>query len=559
MIWLCVALARAAVADGDPILDALTDEMERAVGRLTLDDAPPIYHLRYRLVSSDALTVHAAAGALVYERDQPSRALGVELRVGTPLYDNTGFGGWEDGFQVASLPRDLTPRTVHLEAWRATDAAYKQAVEQFARKSAQFTPPTDYPGDYTLTGPAIFDDGAGAPLEADRLVELARQLSAPLVGAPLIAGDVWVGAESGSAWIVDTEGTRARLPVEECTLRASAEVRTDDGMILTDQRLWTARTAAGLPPAEEMVAEVTAMRDALVALASAPTLDDEYVGPVVFEDAAATDLFRYLLGDQIEGTPEEIPFDSWFGELGMAKDSVRIGRRVLPPGWTAVDDPTSHPDEPGAYVHDWEGIPAEAVTVIEDGITRSLLMSRVPRAGIAVTNGHARGYLGLRSEGRVSQLEVEPPKRESQAKLYKSAQKLARAYGREWILVVRRLQEPSIASAAGAVDPFGEDGIALPPPVAMVRVYADGRPEETIRGAQFAGVERWLLRDLAMAGPQEDDVYLAPIYGDDWWYLSPTEGLPTRISAPTVLVGEVELVPAPGDPQDSPVIPPPER
>jgi hypothetical protein len=197
------------------------------------------------------------------------------------------------------------------------------------------------------------------------------------------------------------------------------------------------------------------------------------------------------------------------------------------------------------------------VEVVSDGIAKTLLMSRVPRTGLLATNGHARGYLGLRAEGRVARLEVEPDHHESAAKLQKMALKVARSYGRDWYLVVRKLQEPSVLSEIpGTSNPFGEDGVALPPPVEVVRVHADGQ-EEVVRGAAFAGVERWMLRDLVAAGPQVDGSYLAPIYGNEWWMLTPTEGLPTWISAPTVLVEEAELVPSPGDPQDTPVVPPP--
>ena len=38
---------------------------------------------------------------------------------------------------------------------------------------------------------------------------------------------------------------------------------------------------------------------------------------------------------------------------------------------------------------------------------------------------------------------------------------------------------------------------------------------------------------------------------------SPTQGLPTLIHAPSILVGEMELVPAPGDPKSVPVLPHP--
>jgi hypothetical protein len=305
-----------------------------------------------------------------------------------------------------------------------------------------------------------------------------------------------------------------------------------------------------------MEQEVARMRATLVALSTSPALDDEYVGPVVFEGAAARDLFRYALVDQLEGTPPEIPFDSWFGELGESGDPVRIGRRVLPMGWTVTDDPRSVPEHPGSFQYDAEGTASEAIALVEDGIARTLAMSRVPRRGLTETNGHGRSHVGRRASGRLSLTTVEPDRKRSETAVYKAAQKLARAYGRDWIFVVRRLQEPAVLglSDEGRFED-SDQAVVLPPPVAIVRRYADGR-EEPLRGAAFAGVHRWVLRDIVAAGPVGHSDYMAPASGG-YAGLGPTEGMPSRMTAPDVLVGEMELVPAPGDPRAIAALPPP--
>lgn len=562
-----LALTLAAYAEERPVDssalgEALASELERNQAKLSLPEAPPIYHLRYHLMQMDQVDVHATLGSLVSYGADPFNALGVELRVGEPGYDNTGFGGWQNGFDRLGLPAVLTPSALQIEAWRLTDRAYKQAIEQYARKRAQFTAPPEYPGDYSLTGPTSVDGASGRLGDADALRDLALAVSGALTGGPrtLERGSVYVGHEAGSVWTVDTEGSSVHRPVQETTIRAVAHLRTADGMLLSDHRLWTVPHPDDLPEREAMLAEAGKLRDSLQDLADAPVLEDEYVGPVIFEDSAAVDLFRYILIPQLEGTPPEIPFDSWFGDLGNAKSAVRLGRRVLPPGWQVTDDPTLDPSHPGSFTHDWEGTPAVAVQCVDDGIVRDLLMSRVPRKDMAGTNGHGRGFLGGRAEGRASLTTVEPAKRVSSAKLRKMAFKVARAYGRDWIVAVRRLQEPAVRNASGGggfmLFGGGEESAQLPPPVSIVKIYADGR-EETLRGAGFASVERWVLRDVMAAGPQVSASYLAPASGGSYGSLSPTEGMPSWISAPEVLVGEVELVPMPGDPTEVPVLQPP--
>lgn len=563
MIPLLLALVAGAAElapPDEPLVQALEEELVRNHAQLSLPNAPPVYHMRYHLVQLDQVDVVASFGSLVRTHRSPLHALGVEVRVGDPSFDNTGFGGWQNGFDRLGLPEVLTPEALRISAWRVTDHAYKQAVEQFARKRAQFTPPPDHPGDYTLTDPVTYTGPAGEIGDGDDLEALSQAVSEALAGGgptPLERGALFVGHEAGTVWTVDSEGTRVRHPVQETTLRLVGHLRANDGMLLTDHRLWTVQHPADLPDQDTLTAEATALRDGLQALSAAPALDQEYVGPVIFEDTAAVDLFRYALLPQLEGTPPPVPFDSWFGQLGAGGSQARLSRRVLPMGWRVTDDPTRLPDHPGSYTHDWEGTPARAVQCVDDGIVRELLMSRVPRQDAQETNGHGRGFVGSRAEGRASLTMVEPGSRLSDARLRKAALKVARSYGRDWFLVIRRLQEPAVRNLAPNSRRIGmnRDHIELPPPVSVVRVYADGR-EEVLRGAAFASIDRWVLRDILGAGRQVQASYLAPLQSG-YGALSPTEGMPSWISAPEVLVGEVELVPMPGDARDVPLLPPP--
>ncbi len=554
--------AHAGDAPDHPLLAPLVAELERSVAELSLPGAPPIYHLRYRLLSLDQVDAEASLGSLLRASSDPLRMAFVELRVGDPSYDNTGFGGWQNGFQSASLPMTDDAHATTVALWRATDRAYKEAVEQLSRKAAQFEPPEDYPGDYTLTGAVVDDLGHATPSTTAGLQALARDLSAQMViplpeGVVLERGVVHLGHEMGSALLIDTEGTRLRTPMAETTLRASLQLRSPDGLSLSDQRLWTVRDPGELPAFEDLAEAVDAMVAGLADAATAPLLQDEYVGPVVFEDGAARDLFRYLLLPQLQGTPPEVPFDSWFGELGGGSaNAVRVKRRVLPLGWSAEDDPERDPDHPGAYRYDAEGTPAQSVRLIEEGIVQDLLMSRVPRKGMTTSNGHARGGMGDRAQGRPTLIEISPPRHVSERKLVARALRLAASYGHDHVMVVRRLQDPSTRSldpmASSWLDP---DAPQLPVPVALVKRYADGR-EEVLRGAQFSGVQRFVLRDIVLAGPSTSGSFMAAMSGEPWTY-GPTEGLPTWIRAPSVLVGEMEIVPRPPDPKRVPIVPPP--
>jgi TldD protein len=564
MSWLAVLLFSHQVQAaplGDPsdtaVETALEEQIRLNMARLRLENAPPIYHVRYHTMELSRLSLVASLGSLVQEDASPFNRLAVEVRLGEPGFDNTGFVGWQNGFSQTSLPLVTTDYNLSLAAWRLTDRAYKQAVEQYSRKRAQFSPPESYPGDYVLTGATVATMEAFETLDtagwSERVVELSAHLESE---TGVEAGQVHLGYEQGRHRVVDSEGTVVYRPLAELSLRALAHVMASDGLIISDHRTWTTGAGVPLPEQDLMVQQVGEMMAELELARSAEPLSGEYVGPVLFEDEAAVDLFRYILAPQLEGTPPEVPFDSWFGELGASNDSVRLDRRVLPAGWTAVDDPR---EEKGAgyFEYDLEGTPSRRVQLVADGIVRAAVMSRIPRKGTEGTTGHARGYPGDRAVARVSQMTVSPPSIQSSKKLRKSAIKAAAAYGRDWVYVVRRLQEPAVISAASNDLSMMSDGLSLPPPVMVYRLDAKGN-ETPVRGARFANISRWILRDVLAAGEQNQASYFAS-FSSDGYYGSPLEGLPTRIAAPSVLIGELELVASPGDSKNIRVLKVPTR
>lgn len=563
-------LARAADEGGADLVPALQAELVRQQSGLSLPGAPPIYHLRAMMQLFDTSTATASYGALVAENQGVNNALSVEVRLSSAAYDNTGFEGWQNGFERGSLPEVPTPRTVHQALWRLSDSAYKASVEQFARKRAAIPPSADAAGDFLLRAPTRASSGSVPLVGGDRLADLARQVSSAFPPATgFLGAAVHTAAEAGVTWVVDTEGTQVQLPHQEVVVAATARTRAPDGLLLTDHRLWIARTLDQLPSIPVLSAQTAAMAADLARYSAAPLLDDEYVGPVLFEDAAAVDLFRYLLIPQLEGTPPVArggDDGGFLGSIGLVASgsgltqsdtgNVRLGRRVLPPGWSVSDDPRRDADNAASFAYDAEGTPAQAVTLVRGGIVQSLLMSRIPRKDLAETNGHARGSAGDRLAGRAAMMEVVPERSLSSNKLRRKALAAAAEYGRDWVVVVRKLQDPAARSnAGGSWLPDDTTPPPLPPPVAVFILHADGS-EEPVRGADFAGVERFVLRDLLAAGPSEEANFYAA-FEPGGIRSSVTDGMPTWMRAPEVLVGEMELVPMSPKATEKLVIPAP--
>src|SRR5262249_21786980 len=143
--------------------------------------------------------------------------------------------------------------------------------------------------------------------------------------------------------------------------------------------------------ADAMAADVDRLAARLEAWRMAPREQEEWVGPVVFEGDAAIELVRRLLVPALVGTAPLESASNDFSRIDVAEGGLRLKRRALPPGWTAVDDPGADPGLPSSYRFDDEGVPGEKVDLVDDGIVRGLLMSRVPGQDLRQSNGHARG------------------------------------------------------------------------------------------------------------------------------------------------------------------------
>jgi hypothetical protein len=240
----------------------------------------------------------------------------------------------------------------------------------------------------------------------------------------------------------------------------------------------------------------------------------------------------------------------------------KIGSRVLPTSFTVADDPTQKVwrGRPllGTYAIDSEGVAAQAVTVIEKGVLKSILSTRQPARDSAASNGHARlpGAFGAKTAA-ISNLFVkcaEPvPAAELKTQLLKQVADRGKPYG----VIVRKMDFPSSASiaevrrlAAGSSD----RPVSLP--LLAYRVYPDGR-EELVRGLRFRGLGVRTLKEILSASDTEtafdflgNGAPFSLMGAGGFVYLS-------TVVAPSVLFEELEMEVATDDLPRLPVVPPP--
>ena len=535
----------AAVEGEDALFKAAQLELERARA-MHLPGQPPPYFVVYRLTDAWSSTAAASFGAPTFSDTSPYRQARIDVRVGDYQLDNSNFAsstGSLEGVSMVNLPADPSVVAMRRELWLATDRAYKGAVEELSSRQAAlegrpaptvpslYRPPPGLPSSGPMAGPPLAEGAVEARVEA---------LSAPLRGRGFEEGDALSRDYAGRRLILSTEGLTQWSTVTGAVVVVEATTRTEDGVRLRDLRWWVAPDASALPPLDQMTREVGQMADRLEASRAAP-VEADYLGPVLFEHAAAVELFRQLLQPELVGTPPlEVEPDP-YGPPPESPPTARVGRRLLPGGWSIVDDPMADPRLGGAYAIDGEGIPAERVELVENGVLKNVLMSRIPRKGFEASNGHGRALGSDRFEAMPAVVTVSPDRARTDRRMHRQAQRLARQAGLNYVLVVQRI-EPVGLTEDFEVALSGDAPLSgLTRPIEVVRRYADGR-EELVRGLSFSGVDRRVLRDIAMAGALGPPVDVLDAAGGPARYsLGSIDGLRVTWRVPPVLITELEL------------------
>jgi len=220
----------------------------------------------------------------------------------------------------------------------------------------------------------------------------------------------------------------------------------------------------------------------------------------------------------------------------------------------------------GGYDVDDEGVRAQRVAIVDNGILKDLLMSRRPGPEFYASNGHARSALLSDSHALPSNLVFESNAAESPADLKKKFLSLCKDDGHEWCIEVRRMDNPAISSVqqqdfnetVGALAAGISSGERLP--LVLYRVYVSDGHEELVRGGLLNGLNLRSIRNLAGVGNDGTvfDYLENPAEGFAGTALgafgSAQAGIPSSIVAPSLLLEEGEVRGFHGEPRRLPLV-----
>jgi len=582
---LPAAQAPVPAGETDQTLHAMHDEMDRSRTRLALAGVGKPFYFEYRLLDLDVRSVTASFGALVSSSTSRTRFMSVDVRVGDYHLDSSNFIS-EDGFQgflgsTGEVGIDRDYNSLRQDLWLATDQAYKAAVTQMALKQSFLRSLTKPPeiDDFSQAQPLVKVDPRIDPDWTSRnWEEEAREASAVLKNFPQLYGNrVSYYLVYATSYRMTSEGTTIRSSRHLAAVEAAMDTQAEDGMSLHNYYSVYTPLPAGLPDAAAVAKALASASTDLMALRSSPLVPD-YTGPVLFDAPAAASTLAQVLEPSLSGARPPLSmtrdFDAFLERFGGRSEwSGRVGTRVLPASVTLVDDPTLQESQGqpllGSYDVDDEGVNAQKVTLVENGILKELLMSRRPGPDSMYSNGHARSALLADPHPLSSNLILQATDALKPDDMRKKFLDSCRSDGHEWCLEIKRMDNPALSAVRQEdfSEFVGELGGGISNgdrvPLLVYRVYVADGHEELARGGILEGLTLRSLRNILAIG--SDPTVLTYMQNSQdglagtalGAFGSAQDGIPSTVAAPSLLLDDVEIRGFHGEPSRLPLDPAP--
>ena len=513
------------------LLDAMTAELHRAftsLGKQGDDKQLPPYFLSYAVADASAVVVQAQFGALVNSLANHVRVADVQVRLGEPKLDNTH--GKHRGSAVNSQQLPLTDDREALgrSLWLATNTGYGTALDNYLRVKTEAevrAKEEDTSPDFSQEEPQTYI-GKPAPLAVvdkaawEQRVTALSKIFREFPG--VYQNMVMLTAQNETDYFASSEGSRVVAPHLQARVVMVAATRADDGMDLYRTQTFEAETAEGLPAQAELEAAARELGKSLEALRKAP-ITEPFDGPAILSGRAAAVFFHEVLGHRLEGQRQR-------GDEEGQTFTKEVGKPVLPAFLSVADDPTATKYGAtwlsGSYEYDDEGQKARRVELIQDGVLKTFLMSRLPIASFAASNGHGRAQTGHVPTGRQGNLIVTStnsvPEAELRKQLIEEAKKQGKPYG---------LYFEDISSGFAVTTRSSPQAFSVVPLVVW-RVYADGRPDELVRGVSIVGTPLAAMKKILVTGDRSE-VFNGECGAESGW-------IPVSAVAPAMLLSELE-------------------
>ena len=370
--------------NSDQLKEAMRKEVKRAADELNIRGA-----MQPLLVSSIANTSRTAhivgeLGGISMNYLSPwTTTIGSEVTVGD-IKQSSKVETDRYFSQVAFVGKEGNANAVRRAVWNTTDNSYKDALNIYAQKQ-NYLSQHPLPLEYANTNDLILPSASAAQgngnadfqdIDMKQLGSLVVELSSVFKNYPhlydtSVSFDV---AQMNTLRITNT-GLEVNDSQQVLTMTVDATTQNEDGTPWNDKMVLSYPLSDFLKNKGSLVDRINTFASNLMALRDAPVLDEEYNGPVMFEEMASV----YSLSDPViaavYASHSLQPADDDFGK--------KIGQDIIDKRISVVNysDRKDYNGTPlmGAYSVDADGIvPEKELLLVENGVLRAQLNNLRP-------------------------------------------------------------------------------------------------------------------------------------------------------------------------------------
>ena len=530
------------------LLATMQQELEREMAILGKAD-PAAYFLSYMVSDNDRAEVTGSNGALLMSHQEHNRWLEAQVRVGSYDLDNShsvgsggpGFSG--GGGEPVSVEDD--PVVLRRAMWRDTDSQYRSAAEAYIKvttgKEVEVQTAEQAAPDFSREKPQVYQ-GPPVSIMVDRRPweQKVRNYTRFFRASPAILNSiVTYTAQANNQYQVTSEGTHLQFGQVRYRLDLFVQGKAPDGMDINRYYSFDWTDAEAPPDDKAVLAECAVLQKELEGLVKAP-LVEPFAGPTMLTGRAAAVFFHEVFGHRDEGFRQK--------QINEGQTFARkIGEQILPPFINIVDDPTMHKlgntDLLGYYQYDDEGTIAQRVTLVDKGVLRNFEMSRQPLLGFLQSNGHGRRQLGLPPVSRQGNLLVQSTHQVTNAELRKMLIDEIKKQGKPFGLLIDDIAGGFTLTGRGQPQAFQVQ------PLVVYKIFADGQPDQLVRGVDIVGTPLVSLTKIIATGDTTE------VFNG---YCGAESGsVPVSAAAPAMLISEMEVQKKETSTDRPPILPPP--
>lgn len=534
---LCFWAGASAALPENMYFQAMRDEMARTQKQLQVKGlAKPffiVYQLRKTILDVDV----SAAMGVPYKHSvtAPVLVARVYMYAGNAQRNSSGFeASYQDSASSASLGDSYD--AIRHGLWRLSDMQYIQAADLAEKKEAylrQKNLPQNL-AEFSSAAPAQYlRTFIPAPQTAPQMYQQwANELSA--AGKELSYVEQYrvnIRLSRTEHYLLDSKGDWGQWNQPDKQVVFVARLRDKSGY----RRLVQAQYELPVneAEAEEFLREKGRSFFQTIRQTHQAQKAEPYIGPVLLKPAAAGQFFYELFVKNVRHS-KRLLIESDREDRVFGIFANKVGMRVISPLFDVYDRPQAD-QAYGRYLSgftpvDAEGVRAQELQLVEEGILKELPTVRSLIPGQKQSNGHARmNYEYPRAE--LSNVFFTPRETKTDQELEEALLTRCRMLKLPYCYIFSSFPKNQLF--------VGWQELLL-----AERIYTEDGRKEPVYGVRLDGMSVRSLRDILAAGDTEE----VSVFSDEY------SRLETVVIAPAILVDEVEIMPTQKEPDKAPFV-----